>query len=55
MQRHEIPQDQLDRIGELLAGRHGGVAWGNRLFTNAVSDFPKTGIPWRVVPERFGK
>ena len=58
MRRHEIPQDQWERIEALLPGRaggHGGVAKDNRLFVNAIWFIAKTGIPWRDLPERFGK
>jgi transposase len=46
------------RIEPLLPGRpggHGGVAKDNRWFINAVWYVAKTGIPWRDMPERFGK
>jgi transposase len=58
MRRHEIPDEQWQRIEGLLPGRvggHGGVAKDNRLFINAVWYVSKTGIPWRDLPERFGK
>jgi transposase len=58
MHRHEIPQSQFDRIENLLPGRagcHGGVANDNRQFINAIWYVAKTGIPWRDLPERFGK
>jgi transposase len=56
--RHEIPQGLWERIEGLLPGRpggHGGVARDNRNFLNAVGYVAKTGIPWRDLPERFGK
>jgi transposase len=58
MRRHEIPDEQWQRIEGLLPGRpggHGGVARDNRGFINAVWFVAKTGIPWRDLPERFGK
>jgi transposase len=58
MRRHEIPDDQWVRIEGLLPGRaggHGGVAKDNRTFINAIWYVAKTGIPWRDLPERFGK
>ena len=58
MRRHEIPQDQWDRIEGLLPGRpggHGGVAKDNRGFINVIWYIAKTGVPWRDLPERFGK
>jgi transposase len=58
MHRHEIPEDKWLRIEGLLPGRrggHGGVAKDNRNFVNAVWYVAKTGIPWRDLPQRFGK
>lgn len=58
MRRHEISDEQWSRIEQILPGRaggHGGVAKDNRLFINAVWFIAKTGIPWRDLPERFGK
>ena len=58
MRRHEIPDDSWSRIERLLPGRPGGpggVARDNRGFVNAVWYVAKTGIPWRDLPERFGK
>ncbi len=58
MRRHELPEDQWQRIEPLLPGRargHGGVARDNRGFVNAIWYVAKTGIPWRDLPERFGK
>lgn len=58
MRRHEISDDNWARIEHLLPGRpggHGGVAKDNRGFINAVWYVAKTGIPWRDLPERFGK
>ena len=58
MRRHEIPEEHWARIEGLLPGRpggHGGVARDNRNFINAVWYVAKTGIPWRDLPERFGK
>jgi transposase len=58
MHRHEIPLDAWLKIQPLLPGQkggHGGVAKDNHLFINAVWYVAKTGIPWRDLPERFGK
>ena len=58
MRRHEISDDNWSRIEQLLPGRpggHGGVARDNRGFVNAVWYVAKTGIPWRDLPDRFGK
>jgi transposase len=58
MRRHELTDELWTRIESLLPGRpgqHGGVATDNRNFVNAVWYVAKTGIPWRDLPERFGK
>ena len=58
MRRHEISDAMWARLEGLLPGRrggHGGVARDNRNFLNAVWFVAKTGIPWRDLPERFGK
>jgi transposase len=58
MRRHEITDDNWNRIKDLLPGREGdpGVtAQDNRLFINAVLWIAKTGAPWRDLPDRFGK
>lgn len=58
MRRHEISDANWSRIENLVPGRrggHGGVARDNRGFLNAVWFVAKTGIPWRDLPERFGK
>ena len=55
--RHEIRDDQWERIKDRLPGRpgeHGRVAADNRRFINAVLWIAKTGAPWRDLPERFG-
>jgi transposase len=57
MRRHEIKDEDWDRIKDMLPGRPGdpGVtAKDNRLFLNAVLWIAKTGAPWRDLPERFG-
>lgn len=56
--RHELTDEQWARIEPLVPGREGdrgrsGV--DNRLFLDAVLYVAKTGIPWRDLPERFGK
>jgi transposase len=56
--RHEIADDQWQRIRDLLpgrAGQPGKAGKDNRLFVNAVLWILKTGAPWRDLPERFGK
>jgi transposase len=57
MRRHEIKDEDWERIKDLLPGQPGdpGVtAKDNRLFINAVLWIAKTGAPWRDLPERFG-
>jgi len=57
LHRHEIADDDWDRIEGLLPGRpgqHGGVAEDNRRFINAVLWIAKTGAPWRDLPKRLG-
>lgn len=56
--RHELTDEQWDRIQDLLPGKAGDpgrTANDNRLFVNAVLYVLKTGIPWADLPERFGK
>jgi transposase len=58
MRRHEIADEHWERIEGFLPGRAGdpGVtAKDNRGFVNAVLWIAKTGVPWRDLPERFGK
>jgi transposase len=57
MRRHEIKEEDWDRIKDLLPGKPGdpGVtAQDNRLFVDAILWIAKTGAPWRDLPERFG-
>ena len=56
--RHAITDAAWDRIKDLLPGRPGQTGWlgrDNRLFVDAVLYVAKTGIPWRDLPERFGR
>ena len=56
--RHEISDEQWDRIEHLLPGKIGDPGRSgenNRLFVNAVIWIARTGAPWRDLPERFGK
>ncbi len=56
--RHALTDEQWDRIKELLPGRPGDSGRSgkdNRLFVDAVLFVAKTGVPWRDLPERFGK
>jgi transposase len=58
MRRHEIADEHWERIEGFLPGQAGdpGVtAKDNRGFVNAVLWIAKTGVPWRDLPERFGK
>jgi transposase len=57
MRRHEITDEQWEKIKGLLPGKAGDpgrTADDNRLFVNAVLWIAKTGAPWRDLPERFG-
>jgi transposase len=52
-----LPEDQWDRIKDLLPGKPGdvgGTKKDNRLFIEAVLYRYRGGIPWRDLPERFG-
>ena len=56
--RHALTDAQWNRIREFLPGQSGDpgrTAEDNRLFVDAVLFVAKTGIPWRDLPERFGK
>lgn len=58
MRRFEITDDQFARIQSLLPGKKsdpGCTAADNRLFVQAVLWLVRTGVPWRDLPERFGK
>src|ERR1700723_3006391 len=58
MRRYALRDDQLDRIKDILPGRAGHVgvtAKDNRLFVEAVLYRYRAGIPWRDLPERFGR
>lgn len=56
--RHALTDAQWDQIKDLLPGQvgdSGRTAKDNRLFVDAVLFVAKTGLPWRDLPERFGK
>jgi len=56
--RHALTDAQWNRIKDLLPGKVGDpgrAAEDNRLFVDAVLFVAKTGLPWRDLPERFGK
>ena len=58
MRRFALRDDQWERIKDLLPGRPGHVgvtARDNRLFVEAVLYRYRAGIPWRDLPERYGK
>ena len=58
MRRHEITDEQWERIKDFLPGKEsdpGRTAADNRLFINAVFWIARTGVPWRDLPERFGE
>jgi transposase len=58
MRRYGVRDDQWARIQDLLPGRVGHVgvtAKDNRLFVEAVLYRYRTGVPWRDLPERFGR
>ena len=58
MRRFEITDEQFARIQLLLPGKKsdpGCTAADNRLFVQAVLWLVRTGVPWRDLPERFGK
>lgn len=54
--RHEITDEQWERVAHLLPGKAGdpGVTADNRLFLNAIFWIAKTGAPWRDLPDRLG-
>ena len=56
--RHAVSDLDWSRIQGLLptrAGEPGRVSVGNRLFFDAVLWVARTGVPWRDLPERFGR
>ncbi len=56
--RHAISDAAWGRIEHLLPGRPGPPGWvaeDNRRFLDAVRYVAKTGVPWRDLPDRFGK
>lgn len=58
LRRHELTDEQWERIAHLLPGqpgKPGDNGRDNRKFVNAVFWIAKTGAPWRDLPERLGK
>lgn len=56
--RHALTDQQWVAIEPLLPGKAGDpgrTALDNRRFVDAVLFVAKTGIPWRDLPERFGR
>ena len=56
--RYALRDDQWEQIKDLLPGRAstvGVTAKDNRLFVEAVLYRYRSGIPWRDLPERFGR
>lgn len=55
---HALTDAQWHQVKDLLPGKKGApgrTAADNRLFVDAILFVAKTGIPWRDLPERFGK
>ena len=58
MERHNLTDEQYQRIEHMLPGRPGSVgkpAKDNRKFVHAVLWIGRTGVPWRDLPSYFGK
>jgi transposase len=58
MRRFELTDEQWEKIKDMLPGREedvGVTAKDNRLFLDAILYVARTGIPWRDLPEHFGK
>ena len=58
MRRHELTERQWQLVEPHTLGKPGtagGTGKNNRLFINAVVWRVRTGVPWRDLPERFGK
>jgi transposase len=56
--RHELTDTQWAAIRDRIPGKAGDPGRcgdDNRTFVNAVVYVAKTGIPWRDLPERFGR
>lgn len=56
--RHALTDAQWNQIQVLLPGKSGDpgrTAADNRLFVDAILFVAKTGVPWKDLPERFGK
>lgn len=56
--RHELSDAEWDSVRNLIPGKvsdPGRTGDDNRRFLNAVLYVARTGIPWRDLPERYGK
>ena len=56
--RYDLDDRKWEKIKPLLPGKQGDVgrsAHDNRLFVNAVLFIANSGVPWRDLPERYGK
>ena len=56
--RHELSDEQWEAVCKLIPGKAGDpgrTGDDNRRFVNAVLYVARTGIPWRDLPERYGK
>lgn len=58
MRRHELTEREWHVLAPILrehCRRQGADSDANRFFINAVLWRIRTGVPWRDLPERFGK
>lgn len=56
MHRHELTDEEWERIKPLLPPQHGRRSLkGDRRFISAVYWLTRTGVPWRDLPRRYGK
>lgn len=56
--RHALTEAQWNQIKDLLPGKPGDpgrTAEDNRLFVEAIQFVARTGVPWKDLPDRFGK
>jgi transposase len=56
--RHAVSDVDWSRVEGFLPARDGEPGWvsaSNRLFFDAVLWVARTGVPWRDLPERFGR
>jgi putative transposase len=58
LRRHELSDSQWEFVRKIIPGKAtdpGRSGKDNRRFLNAVLYVARTGIPWRDLPERFGR